>query len=243
MPARATSAACSTAGTGGSGSGAEKSATGLSVGLRLFSSVVAQAAVVAAAGFRHVGAELDVDRHARRTSVVGARSAGLGPRSWRWCCSSRVVALGLAGGARRSGHVAVERGYWLLALCSGVAIVTLIITPIDVLGLTPHKIRYLWVIGAFATYLLVMSILCRAARRRAPGSRRRARRGRSDRGGRHDPRPCERRRTGVLPGHVRLDRRHPRRRWPTTSPTIPTPRRRSASTPEGSGSPSRTRRR
>ncbi len=28
------------------------------------------------------------------------------------------------------------------------------------LGLTPHKIRYLWIIGAFATYLLVMSLLC-----------------------------------------------------------------------------------
>ena len=75
-----------------------------------------------------------------------------------------MVFVGLVGlgwvAARRSGHVAIERGYWLLALCSGVAIVTLIITPIDVLGLTPHKIRYLWIIGAFATYLLVMSLLC-----------------------------------------------------------------------------------
>jgi len=147
-----------TAGTGGSGSGAEKSATGLSVGLRLFSSVVAQAPWWLRPGFdTSVPSSTWIDTPDGR--VLSAPDlTGLGPALVALVLFVAVVALGW-GAARRSGHVAIERGYWLLALCSGVAMVTLIITPIDVLGLTPHKIRYLWVIGAFATYLLVLSIL------------------------------------------------------------------------------------
>ncbi len=147
-----------TAGTGGSGSGAEKSATGLSVGLRLFSSVVAQAPWWLRPGFdTSVPSSTWIDTPDGR--VLSAPDlTGLGPALVALVLFVAVVALGW-GAARRSGHVAIERGYWLLALCSGVAMVTLIVTPIDVLGLTPHKIRYLWVIGAFATYLLVLSIL------------------------------------------------------------------------------------
>ncbi len=157
-----------TAGTGGSGSGADTTTTGLSVGLRLFSSVVAQPPWWLRPGFdTSVPSSTWIDTPDGR--VLSAPDLpGLGTALVALVVFVAIVALGWSA-ARRTGHVAVERGYWLLALVSGVAIVTLVITPIDVLGLTPHKIRYLWIIGAFATYLLVMSVLCvlRAEARRA----------------------------------------------------------------------------
>ena len=148
-----------TAGTGGSGAGAEKSTTGLSVGVRLFSSVVAQAPWWLRPGFdTSVPSSTWIEGPDGR--VLSAPDLpGMGVALVALVLFVAVVALGWVA-ARRSGHVAIERGYWLLAMCSGVAMVTLIITPIDVLGLTPHKIRYLWIIGAFATYLLVLSLLC-----------------------------------------------------------------------------------
>ena len=148
-----------TAGTGGSGTGAEKATTGLSVGLRLFSSVVAQPPWWLRPGFdTSVPSSTWIETPDGR--VLSAPDLpGLGVAVVALAVFVAVVVLGWIA-ARRTGHVAVERGYWLLTLCSGVAIATLIITPIDVLGLTPHKIRYLWIIGAFATYLVVLSVLC-----------------------------------------------------------------------------------
>ena len=199
--------------------------------------------VVAAPGLRHVGAEFDVDRDARGRACCR-----------RPICPGSGVALGGAGAVRRGGGARLgggpaqrtrrhRAGYWLLALCSGVAMVTLIITPIDVLGLTPHKIRYLWIIGAFATYLLVLSLLCVLRADDVPRCGRRARRGGSGRGGRHDPGPRQRRGTGVLQRHATTRSPTSGHRCPTTSPVTRSLRRRSGSTPVGSGSPSRTRRR
>jgi len=60
---------------------------------------------------------------------------------------------------RRVGSRQLDAGFLTLAVVGFVATVTVIITPIDVLGLSAHKIRWLWVIGAFATYLLAMAVL------------------------------------------------------------------------------------
>jgi len=44
-------------------------------------------------------------------------------------------------------------------VAAAVAALTVIVMPIDVLGLSPHKVRWLWVIGAFMTYMLIMALL------------------------------------------------------------------------------------
>ncbi len=160
-----------TAGTGGSPDGSEPVTTGLSLGIRLFSSVVAQPPWWGRPGY-------DSSVPASRWLItddglvlIVDRMRGIG---WAVLALAIWTALMVAGWwvARRRGAVSVERGYWVLALCSVVAIATLVITPIDILGLTPHKIRYLWMIGAFSTYLLIMSglwLLTASQRRVAVG--------------------------------------------------------------------------
>ena len=72
--------------------------------------------------------------------------------------------------ARRAGARHVVAGYRTLAAALVVAVATVVVTPIDILGLSPHKVRWLWVIGAFATLMLVMALLAAldgVARRRA----------------------------------------------------------------------------
>jgi hypothetical protein len=71
-----------------------------------------------------------------------------------------VVVIALAWRrVRRLGNRQLEAGFQTLAVAGAVATVTTIVTPIDILGLSPHKVRWLWVIGAFATYLLVMAVI------------------------------------------------------------------------------------
>lgn len=59
------------------------------------------------------------------------------------------------------GAVDLVAGFRTLAVVFGVAAITVVITPIDALGLSPHKIRWLWVIGAFLTYMLLMAVVAR----------------------------------------------------------------------------------
>lgn len=61
--------------------------------------------------------------------------------------------------ARRAEAEHVVAGFATLTAALVVAAATIIITPIDILGLSPHKVRWLWVIGAFTTYMLVMAAL------------------------------------------------------------------------------------
>jgi hypothetical protein len=82
-----------------------------------------------------------------------------------------LVALGWRRVAR-AGSTQLIAGYQTLAVAAAVAAVTESITPVDLLGLSPHKVRWLWVVGAFMTYLLIMAVLVGLgdiARRRALG--------------------------------------------------------------------------
>lgn len=93
------------------------------------------------------GLEIDAD---------GLRT--LGPAVVGLVCFTAVV----VGGwwlARRTGDRRVLAGFATLAVSLAVAVVTVVITPIDILGLSPHKVRWLWVIGAFATLMLLMAVL------------------------------------------------------------------------------------
>jgi CDP-diglyceride synthetase len=80
-----------------------------------------------------------------------------------------VVVVALAWRrVRRVGSRPIEAGFHVLAVVAAVATVTVIITPVDILGLSPHKVRWLWVIGAFATYLLVMAVVAGLDEHRRP---------------------------------------------------------------------------
>lgn len=46
-----------------------------------------------------------------------------------------------------------------LTMASAVAFVTLVITPIDILGISPHKVRWIWVIAIFLTYSVLLAVL------------------------------------------------------------------------------------
>lgn len=71
-----------------------------------------------------------------------------------------VVVIGVAWWAvRRVGERRVLAAHATLAAAMVIATVTVIITPIDIIGLSPHKLRWLWVIGAFSTLVLAMSLL------------------------------------------------------------------------------------
>lgn len=70
--------------------------------------------------------------------------------------------------ARTAGARQVDYGFWVLTLAMSMAVITVLVVPIDILGLSPHKVRYLWVIGAYATLMIVMAALawCSAEQRR-----------------------------------------------------------------------------
>jgi hypothetical protein len=75
--------------------------------------------------------------------------------------------------ARRAGERRIVAGYATLAVALVVATVTVIVTPIDIVGLSPHKVRWLWVVGAFATLMLLMTVLVvleTSVRRRVVGA-------------------------------------------------------------------------
>ena len=69
-------------------------------------------------------------------------------------------------GARRVGATHVVRGFAVLAPVLAVAVVTVVATPIDTLGLLPHRIRWLWVLAAFLTMMLVLAGLATLRGRR-----------------------------------------------------------------------------
>jgi hypothetical protein len=80
-----------------------------------------------------------------------------------------VVVVALAWRrVRRVGSRPIEAGFQVLAVVAAVATITVIITPVDILGLSPHKVRWLWVIGAFATYLLAMAVVAGLDEHRRP---------------------------------------------------------------------------
>ena len=136
----------------------ESSATGLTIGLRMLGSVWALPPWWGRPGFDSaIPPSTWVDGpDGQVLSAPGLRSlvaavVGL-------LVVATVVALAWRH-ARRQGERLLEAGFVTLAVAASVAVVTVIITPVDILGLSPHKVRWLWVIGAFATYLLIMVVI------------------------------------------------------------------------------------
>jgi hypothetical protein len=66
---------------------------------------------------------------------------------------------------RRVENREVLAAFRTLTMASAVAFVTLVITPIDILGISPHKVRWIWVIGIFLTYSVLLAVLAAAPKR------------------------------------------------------------------------------
>lgn len=143
----------------------ESSPTGVSVGLRVLGSVLALPPWWGRPGFDSaIPPSTWIEEGSGRVlDAPGLRT--LGPSVLGLVILVVVVALAWRR-VRRVGERRLEAGFQTLAVAGVVATVTTIITPIDVLGLSPHKVRWLWVIGAFATFLLVMAVLAGLDERR-----------------------------------------------------------------------------
>ncbi|CAN5404748.1 hypothetical protein BH23ACT3_BH23ACT3_19100 [soil metagenome] len=139
-----------------SGGGGEGTRTGLSLGIRLVSAVVALPPWFTRSGVMDTipvtqwsqgpdGPTLDVP------GLAGVAVATLG----------LVVFVGLVAlvtaHARRRGDTVVTSAVVVFGAALTVALVTVVITPIDVLGLSPHKIRWLWPLAAFGTLVLAVA--------------------------------------------------------------------------------------
>jgi CDP-diglyceride synthetase len=136
----------------------ESSPTGVSTGLRVLGSVLALPPWWGRPGFDSaIPPSTWVDGpEGRVLEAPGLRT--LGPSVVGLLVLVVVVALAWRR-VRRVGSSRLHAGFQVLAVVGAIATVTVIITPIDILGLSPHKVRWLWVIGAFATYLLVMAVI------------------------------------------------------------------------------------
>jgi len=136
----------------------ESTPTGISVGLRVLGSVLALPPWWGRPGFDStIPPSTWIDDGSERVlDAPGLRT--LGPSVIGLVILVVVIALAWRR-VRRLGNRQLEAGFQTLAVAGAVATVTTIVTPIDILGLSPHKVRWLWVIGAFATYLLVMAVI------------------------------------------------------------------------------------
>jgi CDP-diglyceride synthetase len=136
----------------------ESSPTGVSTGLRVLGSVLALPPWWGRPGFDSaIPPSTWIDGpEGRVLDAPGLRT--LGPSLVGLVILVVVVALAWRR-VRRVVSSSLDAGFQVLAAAGAIATVTVIITPIDILGLSPHKVRWLWVIGAFATYLLVMAVI------------------------------------------------------------------------------------
>ncbi len=147
------------AGTGGEGPPTDSVTTGFSLGARILGSVLALPPWWGRYGYDDAipGSRFAEDADGNLTVVVE------GLPSLAAALAGLVVMCALLGvawwAARRMGNDHVVAGFHTLAVLLVLAVVTVVITPIDVLGLSPHKLRWLWVVGAFATLMLALAVL------------------------------------------------------------------------------------
>ena len=143
---------------GGGGSDAETTTTGVALAIRQMGAVLALPPFWGRGGFNtSIPGSTWIDTpEGRVLSAPGLR--GLAPAVIGLIILVALIAIGWRA-VRRSDERYLVPGYWTLAVALATGAITLVITPIDILGLSPHKARWLWVVGAFATYMLLMAVL------------------------------------------------------------------------------------
>lgn len=144
----------------------ETVAPGLSLATRVVGSVFAVPPFWGRSGYDStvVGGWLSTDDGGRE--LVTPALASLGASLVGLVVLGALVATAVHG-ARRAAATHVVRGFVVLAPVLVIAVLTVVVTPIDALGLSPHKVRWLWVLAAFLTMMLVLAGLAvlRADRR------------------------------------------------------------------------------
>ena len=182
---------------GGGSSGSETTTTGLALAVRQMGAVLALPPFWGRGGFNtSIPGSTWIDTpEGRVLSAPGLRT--LGPTVIGLVVVIALIALAWWT-VRRSDEQYLVPAFWTLAVALTTGFVTLVITPIDILGLSPHKARWLWVFGAFTTYLLVMAVLTTLTAQHRRRGARRGRRARCSRTRRHDPDLLQPVRAGVL---------------------------------------------
>jgi hypothetical protein len=147
------------AGTGGGdGAAVESTTTGLSLGLRILSSVVALPPWWTRSGY-----DDSIPTSTFRSTPDGPEIVVDGLASLPVALLGLAVLAGVVGvawwSARRSDDANLVAGFQTFAVAAAVATVTAVITPVDILGLSPHKLRWLWVVAAFSTLLVTLAAL------------------------------------------------------------------------------------
>lgn len=149
--------------TAGSGGGedfeaVESTATGVSLGIRMLGSVLALPPWWGRPGYDDSipGSSQTVTADGLVIDAPGLRTLLPASLGLLLMVTLLVIAWRVA---RRAGADHVIAGFATLTAALTVATITIVITPIDILGLSPHKVRWLWVIGAFATFVLAMAAL------------------------------------------------------------------------------------
>jgi hypothetical protein len=150
------------AGTGGGeDTGFESVRTGVPLALRMMSAVVALPPWWGRSGYD--------DSIPGSTWIEGPSGLALqtpGLRTLGVSLGGLAVVVALVAVAwrqmRRVENLEVVAAFRTLTMASAVAFVTLVITPIDILGISPHKVRWIWVIGIFLTYALLLAALAAA---------------------------------------------------------------------------------
>lgn len=141
----------------GSGAGAGGTRTGFDLGVRLVSGVVALPPWWTRPGMMDTIPITQWGESADGPVMSVPGLAGLAVS-----LVALLLLVGLLTGAavlawRRSDPVAFA-GAVVVLVALAVATITTVITPIDRLGLSPHKLRWLWPIGVLATVVLVVGL-------------------------------------------------------------------------------------
>jgi hypothetical protein len=155
-----------------SGGGGEGTRTGIALGIRLVSAVVALPPWFGRSGVMDTISVTQWNTGPNGPMLEVPGLAGLIPAVF-----GLTVLVGLVGlvfvHARRCGDTVVSAAATVFAVALTVALATVVITPIDVLGLSPHKFRWLWPLGAFGMMVLAVALVrlvppLRADRRAIP---------------------------------------------------------------------------
>lgn len=147
------------AGTGGGdGERVESTTTGFTLGIRMLGAVLALPPWWGRSGYDDsIPPSTWVEEGGERViSAPGLRT--LGPSAIGLAVVGAVIGVAWWS-VRRRRLAVVDAGFITVAASLAVATVTLIITPVDVLGLSPHKVRWIWVVGAFLTMMLILAAL------------------------------------------------------------------------------------
>jgi hypothetical protein len=143
----------------------ESTTTGLALGLRILGAVVALPPWWTRSGY-----DDSIPSSTFRSTPDGPEIVVEGLPSLTVALTGLLVLLTVVATAwwwaRRSSNTMLSVGFQTFAVVAAVATVTAIITPVDILGLSPHKLRWLWVVAAFSTLLIVLAAISALGERR-----------------------------------------------------------------------------